>query len=383
MGIAIGVVAAALLGMEDPARSGGPAWVSATIRTIEAPALEWRKSYHFRLKAVGRQGASQVWTMPEAAAISLRRTPGVEVGASPKVSSAQGAKSIVDARTTRYLVTDVTRTVFGPSGPVVHAAYAPKAEGFREGSTTEISAREVAGGLAASIAIDSTWIADVREISTSTAVRPGVTCDTVATISVPQVVAAQVSGEWTIPDGEVLIISLGTQAVAAKSGVSGPLIERLAMIELGKVQPPAPEVVAASYEEEAPRGIVAAKMAAVATIAARPTPALPSRSPLPAIGPDGKAASLPPLPDPTVSTTSLNGPPSPRPSPQTDLSRSSMRFDPAVAPARYEPVPIGRSSVRLDGAELATLKQQTIRIPFSGRLSIELKARVVPTDQPE
>jgi hypothetical protein len=141
-----------------------------------------------------------------------------------------------------------------------------------------------------------------------------------------------------------------------------------------------------------------------------PMPPLPTRSPVP-IGPDGHELALPPLPDQDVVYASRSVEGKPLPSPQTTpaipivpnvmvrsepipigrsplngmenkLAAGALKVDGSVARVRFDAAPV-KSSATIEGRTLAGGGIQTIRIPVSGKISIELKARVVPAEQPD
>ena len=117
-----------------------------------------------------------------------------------------------------------------------------------------------------------------------------------------------------------------------------------------------------------------------------PTPPLPSRSPVAT----ADSVSLPPLPDDQLKTTSRHTVPAPRPSLQsveqpikgvetanTPSLSQAMRFDPNVAPARFEPVPVAASSLSVKTYTFNPgLQPQVIRIPVGGNRVIEIQATV-------
>ncbi len=369
MSIAIGVVALSLLAAE-PGPSAAPELIKYDLRIVDLPGIDWRGEHCFSLKSAGREGTHGVWTAPRIVAETLLKQKSGEAKANPMFSSQQGGTTVVNSYTTRYFVTRIVATVNGGQVTI-----SPQADTIHEGYSATMSGSGATHAVQTKVDLKSDWLADVRDIHVPYPIHldgySGV-------VQMPQVVSSSVKGEWTIPDGDVLIISLGTQTVGAKDP---HLVERIAIVEPRRMPPISPEVVAASYNPGFTSDPGSGRP--VAILAIRPMPALPSRSLLPSIGPDGKDVALPPLPDAHVETASHVGPSGPLPSPQTTIPASSMKFDPSIAPARFEPQPVGRSSVEIDGAALATGRPQTIRIPLGGRLSIELKATVVPSDKPE
>jgi hypothetical protein len=414
MSLAIGIIAAAFLAGE-PAKPADPASISYTFRVVDAPALDWRKAHHFDLKPLGRQGASQVWLMPKPAAEALLKQAGIEAVASPKLIAAHDSTATIETHTTRDYATSVSNHAVGPFPSDTGSAHLPQPEAIREEYTATVSGRATEAGIDMKIALDCTWVADVRKIGI-----PGhfVTqyhkCNCVPTIEVPQIVSSQVSLDWTVPDGAVMVISHGIQTVSGKKYPKGASIERLTIVEAQKVAVPTAEVVPASFHAGVSPDAYKGMTRELVTV--RTMPPVPSRTLLPAVGPNGEVVELPPLPDDRVAPASFATTSVPRPSPQalttTTNPKLSLKFDPNVATAMYPPAPIGRSSlhpsmrepmnfdpditavryeplpiapsnIRLDGAELAKGKTQTLRIPISGKLSIEVKARVIPAEQPE
>jgi hypothetical protein len=366
MSIVMGIVALSLMagGPEKPADTER---ISYSVHTVDLPAIEWREASLLSLKSVNQPGV-QVWTCSRSTADSLVARKVDEAKVVSLEHLYPGAEESIGLNTNYYFVSGFT--------PIVDnhwVNFRPRTDSLLVGYTATISAQSTTGGIVTKIKSNSHWLAEVRDVRSS--LLPG---ELTFTVQMPQMVTSQIDGEWTIPDGEVLLISLGSYNPSKKDA---PTIERLAIIEAHKVAAPSPEVVPAGFDTvSAPEARGGQPLAALGRRAAPPRP---SRSLLPAIGPDGKEVVLPALPDHQVATTSHEGPPAPRPSPQAIVPATGMRYDASVAPARYEPTPIGQSAIGLDGAVLASGRPQTIRIPLSGRLSIELKASIVPAEPHE
>ena len=393
MSLALGFVALAIVGGE-PEADRPKGWVGFTLRTVDAPALEWRKLHHYGLKPVGRQGACQVWTTATAEADSIRYGGGSEFCEAPRVSAAQGSRAVVDSRATRELMTGVTRLVSGPAGPIVDATFIPRKESIPEGYTASIAGRLTENGIAVSLDYRGSWIAEVKEIRTSDEVGPGVRARCVATIQVPEIHDARLLGEWTLAEGESLVISNG---ILARGPGRESDVERLTIVEVQKVPEPDVAVIPASFTVESSSDVPIAKAAdAVPPIPERPSnplafvgrllrpkrmPPLPSRSLLPAIAPDGRDVSpAPAAPADEMVVATSDGSSIPRPSPQSPSVSGPVRRDPNVSATSYEPSPVGRSS--LPTPPKPDSSSTSIVIPIGSRGSIEVNARLISPTSP-
>jgi len=395
MSIALGMVALSMLGA-GPEKPIVAEYIGYTVRTVEMPAMGWLEKHSYDLKLVGRQGTSEIWTSSRATADALASRKGAEVKTTLSNPVGPGVQAVAGIQSTRYFLTAFT--------PVVgqgNVAFVEQTEPVLEGCRTSIVARETAGGLRAQVHCASNWVADVRDVGVPTS---SVGHDFARTIQVPQVVSCEIHGEWTIPSDGALIINLGTNRPEKKDA---PIVERIAIVE--------PRKVPMAYSTEARTDSNGRKLPGVASL--HPMPALPDRSLLPAIGPDGKPVTLPSLPDTQVSTTMFSDPPAIRPSPQTNTPvasyiinpvipqprsepmpiaksklgpdgskiastpASAMKFDPSVAQAHYEPMPIGPANLVVDGAKLASGRPQSLHIPLTERLAIDVNIRIVPAKQ--
>ncbi len=440
MSIAWGIMALALAGSEPPegpakggrhfririVRPGGnlpvvgrlasnagiirpePEQISYEVRVVDTPAAEWREAFYRHCKRVGREGRSTVWTVEEkTAAAMLDRQLGLRVATSvvqaPEGQPAfAGASATIDTRHARAFVVDVDRVADGPVDHAPRLASPPSVDEIREGTTVSINGRTTAAGVRAHVKLDSTWVGHVAQAKTTETIQNkeyGKTSVT-AGVELPQVVEAKVEGDYEIPRDQMLLVSLGT-ATTVDARNQPVVMERLMMIAArpivteaeearlgrhpvdGRVRPAKAEAAAPTQDAfvKAHLDLLAAFEKATER---KKMPPLPSRSLLMPIGPDGKVVDLPPLPDDLVAeagaTESTSGP---QASPQARMVRPLMRVDAKVAPARLEPAPAGVSTLRLDGRELASGRSQILRIPLGGVLVIELRARLVPAEQPE
>jgi hypothetical protein len=433
MNIAWGIVTLALLGVESPedkprfevrrVDSGGVAvgrtpveadQISFEVRVVDTPAADWRQQIYRRCKRVGREGRSTVWTVDERSVLEMlekvQGDPRAKVVMCPKATALKGTPCVIDTMQKRTFVVDVDRVADGPVDQAGAIAFRPAVDEITEGICLKLSGQKTAAGVRAHVVIDSTWVGNVVETKTTETIRNrehGKNSLT-ATMQLPQVVEAKIYGDFEMPADQELLVSLGTITVTDKHN-KPVVMERLALIAARPIVTEAEEVVLG-------RNVVDAAVRAASAYMPKPlpTPPLPSRSPMVGFGPDGKPAPLPPLPVEQVIPASATESATPRPSPQMTPSipidpnvtagkfeptpigmamvpvnapkvaaAGKMHVDPSVSTARYEPMPVGKSTATFNGQKLSGGATQTIRIPVSAKISIELKARVVPTEGSE
>ncbi len=378
--------------------------ISYEVRVMDTPASEWREAFYRHCTRVGREGRSTVWTLDEKTAAELMKrqqgSPRTHVVMAPKVTAFAGASATVDTRQTRTFVVDVDRVADGPVDHSPALAYRPSVEEIREGLTVSVAGNRTAAGVRAHLKLDSTWVGHVARATTSETVENAGygKASLEASMQLPQVVEAKVDGDYEIPSGRQVLVSLGTATTADTMG-SPVVMERLLLIAARPILTEAEESRLGRKPTDAAMSRAAWLAPArsqevfpnqtysdVLTAGTMPKkmPPLPSRTPMEPIGPDGKVVELPPLPDDLVAEAeALESSSGPQPSPQSRTPRSLPRIDPKVAPARLEPAPSGLSPLRLDSRELASGRSQVVRIPLGGSLAIELKARLVPAEAPE
>ncbi len=216
-------------------------------------------------------------------------------------------------------------------------------------------------------------------------------CDTKETatarkvvVEVPEIDTQEVAGEWLIPRGEMLLVSLGAHTMADPSG-RAVVKERLAIIEAAETtdmtQASTARVVAPFMNPMAP--VMNMPMPHVAV------PALPSRSFPQGVHADGTPADLPPLPadEKESETSSSSESAEPMPSPQTkkpmqakpatDSSTSKVEFSfpkaaSAFFPSAFMPSPLGGFQF------VMPIKPMTVKLPFGQKLEVEIFGKIVP-----
>jgi hypothetical protein len=383
-----------------------PDQVSFEVRVVDTPAALWREQIYRHCKRVAREGRSTVWTVDErSAGVLLDRVQAnsmVQLVQCPRATANAGTSCVIDTKHPRALIVDVDRIADGPVDQAGAIAYQPAVDVIQEGLLVKLAGRKTAAGVRTHMVLDSTWIGGIVDVKTSETVHNkerGKTSLT-AIMQLPQVVDARVDGDFEIPANHELLVSLGT--VTTVDAHNKPVVmERLALIAARPIVTEAEEVRVG----RADRAVKAAS-----AYMPMPMPPLPDRSPVP-IGPDGHVLALPPLPDQDVVYASRSSEGRPLPSPQTTpaipivpgvmarsepipigrsplngtdnkLAAGALKVDGSVARVRFDAAPV-KSSATIEGRTLAGGGIQTIRIPVSGKISIELKARVVPAEQPD
>jgi hypothetical protein len=393
MSLTLGLLAWALVATDGPSQSERSP-IAYELRMLEMDDLQWRESCYFRLKPVGRKGGVTIWSASRATAAALQNRAAT-VATPPRVSAATATEVRVDAteEPCKY-VAGLERQADGPVHQAAsRVAYRPEVEQLREGFQAVLMGSRRPDGVLTRIELEDTRIAALHTVElTEMFVDRGRGGESFlhSEIQVPDLVTRQVRGEWLIPTGEVLVVSLGAFTAVAPDEEDVSIRERLLVVDAD----PQPATVALAPADR--------------SVLPRAVP--PSRSLPRAVTSDAPIA-LPPLPDDQVSTALFPGEPEPGPRPSLQapapeavatcaaaprlpatrpawtpgraVSGEAMTIDPHVAPARYEPAPIGRSTLAIDGTPLSALKPSTVRIPIGGNLAIEVRATVTPAPDDE
>ena len=124
MSLAIGLVALAVWSGEPPETAEG-AWIGYTIRTVETPAVEWRRKHGTNFKLLGWQGTSQVWTASTKTIESLIQETKAESILAPRITAASGATTVVDTQVYKTYEGGVDRPVDEPMNRALVSGYLP------------------------------------------------------------------------------------------------------------------------------------------------------------------------------------------------------------------------------------------------------------------
>lgn len=392
--LASGLIALALLGAD-----GGPpegACVATQVRVLEMKGVGWRGPAHARLRVVAQQGGTTVWTADrEAIAAILEAADSVTM--TPRVVSNPMAEAVVHASTTRRFVAQLGRVADGPVNKATAVAYQPQIESVQDGCRVHVQGRALDQGVLASVRIDDARFVAFHTVACPEQVNAKAEGGKAQTISgcyqVPDVLTANVTGEWLIPKDGALLISTGAHTLPEGKKKS-VVCERLVVIEAkpapapAAIMPPAPypaggvpdlarfeafrrafpnlvlpdpAIGRVAYLVPAPgaiapqpaaapmpaAGVLSPEPAAIGTAAlpAHPRavpamPQVPSRALPRGQAPDGSAAPLPPLPDDEADAASFEEESSePRPTPQAS-PRPAKPDDLARGDADGKPEPV-------------------------------------------
>ena len=434
-----GLLAMAVLGAE-----GGPCptapEISYQFSVLDMDSIDWRVPIYHRLKAVDHQGGTTVWTISEETAQALRRRAAKTL-TTPKVTAVPGATATVKVDDAdRHYVADMERVADGPFNRASKVAFKPHvgkvAEGFHADVAGEVGDRSIR----TRVSCRSTWVAAFHNIRVTEQLvdAEGVeSSNRLSTmIQVPEVDGALVEGEWLVPDGEVLLVSLGARSSvdsgAFQDGAFEPetidkalqFRERLVLVDPTVIEASAPGAELEATTETASAALrcavpVGALLTSTSTrpIEAGPNPGpgsapikrmpeVPSRTLPVARTADGEEITLPPLPDDSAETVALDDESAePRPSPQARFVPAEgrngtieLRVKFGTSPAEPDstlPFPVLFRNVsvgRPNGAEARDEDKAvtpasstttdprggTIRIPLGGGLAVEIKATVGP-----
>jgi len=344
MRLVLGLLAASLVGADSPAGHDAPS-ITYDVKLLEMKGLEWRSAFYAELQPVARRGSTTVWTAPHATVVKLAERAGKTISA-PHVTGFPGVTASIFSNRTRPVITEPGLYADGPVNRVLHVALAPKVENATEGYAVKVSGRKLDQGVLAQLKIEDRQLIAVHDVALAApadGVKPasGENAPANAKIQVPEIAQAEVAGEWLIPNGGALVVSLGVRT-AADAGGKAVVSERLAVVEAR----PAAEAGSTVLPTRLPTFSAPAVPFIVGTVngtisrrrpsgVAMPAPALPSRSLPLALNVHGLPEPLPPLPDddhtpPTV----LPGSSEPCATPQT---KGEPVGDPIPAKPAAEP----------------------------------------------
>ena len=153
----------------------------------------------------------------------------------PTVTAFAGASATIDTRQTRKFFVDVDRVADGPVDHAPALAYRPVVEEIREGLMVsrgrcrEADRRRGPGPPEARQHLDRPRRPGPRRSETVENAGYG-KASLEAAMQLPQVVEAKVDGDYEIPAGRQILVSLGTATTADSMGSPGVVMERLLLI---------------------------------------------------------------------------------------------------------------------------------------------------------
>jgi hypothetical protein len=229
MSFLTGLIAVALLGADGSSAEGSSSPIVYEIKVLDMRGVDWRAALHTKLQPVSRQGGATVWT---AEGDVGPRLVGIceKVVAAPKVTSDSVASVMIRTAGTWRLATD---SKFGEPTQVTQAAYGPAAKtkmdvtfnDTKTGLSVMVRGRKLDQGVLANLSISDKQVTTLHTVALTDVAPP----PQPAIIQVPEVTECDVSGEWLIPNDDVLIVSLGVHTI----NESGKAVvkERLALIQ--------------------------------------------------------------------------------------------------------------------------------------------------------
>jgi hypothetical protein len=292
----------------------------------------------------------------------------------------------------RVFIADLTRQANGPRHHASTVAFRPEPGSIKEAFHLTVSGRPegAGGGVVTAVKCDATWITAFQSVPVPELIVDefGVE-DTIVTgeVQVPEVANCHAQGEWTVPPGNVLVISMGVHSAVdlrryEQEGNPENAIrvsDRLLIVE---PNPPAP----LANTVLPPAAISGIPMANGGPIqfdvdiprpAALPMPTVPTAS-LPMAGPAAvPPETLPPLPDDQIKRASLSPSPDIMPSPQSLHVNGRVIFDPALRQSAAECDGDCCAQSKVPQAD-STAKTSIFRIPLGGSMAVEIRATVAP-----
>jgi hypothetical protein len=341
MGLALGLLAMALVGDDGAASARAAAPISYRVTVLEMGGPRWRELLYFRLNPAGRQGAATVWTADAEVGEALRKRAR-RVVIDPQLLVNPGAEATVRCGEDRSYVVGLKRHADGPVHCASAVAFEPDVETLHDGVCATLSGRCEPAGVRTRLELEQNEFLAFHAVPLSEAVEGkdgrGATMIT-AQVQVPEVATSRVEGEWLVPGHGLLVVSLGAKTYPGAKEKGEPEVrERLVLVQAEPA--PAPQAKAPWRPAPAPL--------AVAPPMPRPAPAPmpPAAMPIPtapAADPMAHFIPMPPEPESEIRTPVLlappysaavaqNGPEIPRPLPTAMPPMPSRTLPPAIAP---------------------------------------------------
>ena len=190
MGVALGLIAIALVGAAGEPKAGGEnVQIQYTVRFMETEGIGWRAAVFTRLTPVTRQGAATVWTGPAIVKQRLLQQALKDQGArlvqTPVIKGWNGAPVHFSIRSDRRLVTRVSWD--GNDRPTEG-----KPETVRTGPVGTMTGRKLDQGVLVQLVLEDTEVRAVHHVNLP---RPGENqCQAApgATVVQPQVFIGQI-----------------------------------------------------------------------------------------------------------------------------------------------------------------------------------------------
>ncbi|WP_406700807.1 hypothetical protein V5E97_18630 [Singulisphaera sp. Ch08] len=405
MNAALSLFVIALLGADSSPNRGTPP-IQYRVKLLEMDGLKWRESIYARLQPVARQGSCVIWTANQEVIKPLVDRAS-RVLMSPQLMADPDAVAAYSQRTTRKVASQLTRHADGPLDHAVAVAYTTDHEDLREGCQFTMSGRKLDQGMLVRMVVEEVKVTAVHQVKLAEFVpkkdEQGEQTILNPKLDVPEVVRGTLEGEWLIPNGGVLVASLGAHTLDDGTG-KAIVRERLMLIEASpasvRTTVDLTQAVGRSFTYVAPARVSTIPMPDRIPAMAGQVPAMPSRSLPMARTADGTPVPLPPLPESQVPPpTSLPGSSEPCATPQTVPPTNSANDESVTPPvkdngatksidleshkASYHP-----ESSTTDTLEAsvrgywAAIKPYLLRLPLGPGFDVEISATVKPSIKP-
>jgi hypothetical protein len=214
--------------------------VKYQIRVLDVPGLSWRSEGYGTIQSVARQGAVSIWTAPTSY-LEVLKEHACRMVCAPNVCSEPNASASVRFKQIRAIVGGLKRHADGPMGEASAVAFEPEIDQIAECFQATLSGRVMDQGVLTQIAIEDQRIAAIQTYSIAESLKrnPDGQSDqepqrVIGQAQVPHMVHSRAEGEWLIPHGQLLIVSLG---VSFEPGEKDParVVERLVLVGIGSV----------------------------------------------------------------------------------------------------------------------------------------------------
>jgi Outer membrane efflux protein len=241
MNVVPGLLALLSVGFGDAEAPPQAPLVTFQVSVLEMDSIAWRSPLYDRLKTVDRQGGTTVWTTGSDTARALRNRAARVVEA-PRISSPLGGMATVVVQgKDRFYTAELKREANAPRHLASVVAFRPEPASVREDLRATVCAHQTEQGLLTRVTCDATWLSAMHSVSLTELYvdDQGIEAGTIGgRLQVPELASASVNGEWLVPSGQVLVVSLGAYSVVDEAALNNAqasgavkVCERLVILE--------------------------------------------------------------------------------------------------------------------------------------------------------
>lgn len=235
MNLATGLLALVLIGADGP---GGPAQkgLRYDVRILEMPGVAWRGALHEALEPISHEGHVAAWTMPREASETLKKAASNEI-ATPRLTGLENTSAHIRLGHSQPFVSHITRIADGPVGHARSVAFMPTVGRAENSLKIQVRGRRLDQGVLAQVEIADTRVNQMLTYVYKEKIQSENGPPSLSTrVEVPEVSSSSAHGEWLVPTGDVLVVSLGLHTKADKEG-KAQTVERLALVDVQTVDP--------------------------------------------------------------------------------------------------------------------------------------------------